>query len=106
MNHRLEKNNTNLRLVIILSDSKELVYYIYHNDCLLVITELPDKYVVVRKDRQVLYDEKAYFVFIHKNYYDLKIIEYLVSNNICTIYKTYDNGTNLVLNPHILLELI
>jgi len=86
MNHRFEKNNTNLRLVIILSDSRELVYYIYHNE--------------------VLYDEKAYFVFIHKNYYDLKIIEYLVSNTICTIYKTYDTGTNLVFNYHILLELI
>jgi len=93
MNHRFEINNwlpINWELIIILNNKPNLeVSY------------------------TLCYSEGNYYAFIYnknstryKHNYGPEIIQYLVSNNICTIYKTYDNGTNLVLNPHILLELI
>jgi hypothetical protein len=35
-----------------------------------------------------------------------KIVDYLLINNICTIYKEYKSYTQLVLTSHALLELI
>jgi len=45
-----------------------------------------------------------YFLLFNKN--RSNHIEYLVSNNICTIIETDNTYVRLILNPHILLELI
>jgi hypothetical protein len=88
MNYRFHKYSDNQKLtnywdlVIIDNNGKTLYYTVYYN------YELNYYYVRGRKNRP-------------------EITEYLISNNICTIYKTYsDTSVSLMLNPHILLELI
>jgi len=88
MNHRFQRNNdticwewmTNWELVVILSNI-QLSYDICY-----------DHYYVVIYDSRVITG-------------GLEVVQYLVSNNICTIYNDTVYGTNLIFNPHILLEL-
>jgi hypothetical protein len=92
MNHRFQRNNnisekywiTSWELVIIL-DNEEILYTqtIFRN-----------------------YKLKYYFVRGYKN--SPEVTEYLVSNDICTIYEYGEPHIifELILNPHILLELI
>jgi hypothetical protein len=99
MTYRFEKNNdticwewmTNWKLVIILSNM-QLTY----NTCY-------DRY---EEHYAIYYNSDFKYYYINVNSYQLKIIEYLVSNNIGAIINTTKYTQILILNPHILLELI
>jgi hypothetical protein len=103
MNHKFEKNNdticwewmTNWELVVILSNIR-LSYDICYDRC------EQHYYVFVYDNRPIMYKHDCSLEIVHKH--APEIIQYLVSNNICTIYND-DSNIRLVFNPHILLEL-
>jgi hypothetical protein len=97
MNHKFQKTSNSGRRstgwdLIITPNNKsdlKLVYNIYYNQ---------EKYHIF------IYKEKSIY---NKYNHGPEIIQYLISNNICVIYKMYpDTSASLILNPHILLELI
>jgi len=101
MNHRFEKNDSdsfNWDLIIILNNKIKLVYAIYYD------FELKHYYVYMPKGTDFVSD--SFTSYKHK--YCPEIIQYLVSNNICTIDEAYNYNTYniLKLTQHSLLELI
>jgi phosphosulfolactate synthase (CoM biosynthesis protein A) len=89
MNYRFHKYSDNQKLTNywdlgIIHDSGETLYHSVYYD----------------------YDLNQYYVYRHD--LSLEIIEYLISNNICTLHKHKQNNTisKLIINPHIALELI
>jgi hypothetical protein len=89
MNHRFHRYSNNWKLtndcdLVIICDSGDMLYY------------------------TVYYDYGLHHYYVHGHKHNPEIIEYLVSNNICTLRKYKQNNTlsKLIINPHILLELI
>jgi hypothetical protein len=85
MNYKIEQINSIIpwrRLCIIADNNFIITYMIYYNNQL-----------------------NYYYTYINANHSE--IIEYLVSNNICTSDRIKPgHSQKLILNPHILLELI
>jgi hypothetical protein len=103
MNHRFEKNDTHSLfswdLIIILNYNEfKLIYNIYYD---------PEfKYYFVYIPKKSIFDNEPRVSYKHK--YGSEIIQYLISNNICTIHEAYNYNTYtiLILTQGSLLELI
>jgi len=109
MIHRFQRNNniinvwawiTCWELIIILDDigpDMRLAYTIKYDHSF--------KYYHIHINKEDTHN-KYNLIVSYKHKYAPEIIQYLVSNNICTIDNTYDTYYNLVFTNHILLELI
>jgi hypothetical protein len=84
MNHKIHKSNStsNNRYTLIINDDDKLFsHIIFYN-----------------------YNLQNYYVYVKSN--RLKIINYLETNNICTVSDAIIDWKILTLNTHIILELI
>jgi hypothetical protein len=106
MNHKFEKNDTdsfNWDLAIMLNNEIKLIYAIYYD----LEFEYYYVYIPKKSTKKSAFDNDSY-VFSYKRNYSSEIIQYLISNNICIIDKSYNYDTYniLILTQGSLLGLI